>query len=244
MLEERALTARYAELKSLIDSTPALETCDLADPNVLRWLGRAHTALEGIFNGFDEIQFQVASESLGSILRKDNAQIIRATLHRALARVEARLPASSGNAFIAPGNVWSAFVQISDVFAKAKSDVLVVDPYMDDSILRDYGGRLADGVTLRLLTTTKVRRFVDVLVPAAQKWNAAHPLRPASVRSANQPVHDRIIAIDQQSVWIVTQSLKDLGATAPATVTKFVDDLTPEKLSAYESIWATATAMV
>jgi hypothetical protein len=64
------------------------------------------------------------------------------------------------------------------------------------------------------------------------------------VRLADKPIHDRIIGIDRQSAWIVTQSLKDLGATAPATVTRFVDDLTPEKLAAYEEIWATATVEV
>jgi hypothetical protein len=53
-------------------------------------------------------------------------------------------------------------------------------------------------------------------------------------------VHDRIIVVDRTTVWIVTQSLKDLAANAPATVARFADDLAPAKLAAYEAIWSSA----
>jgi len=36
--------------------------------------------------------------------------------------------------------------------SSAKRDAFVVDPYMDDTVLTDFGGTLVDGVTLRLLT--------------------------------------------------------------------------------------------
>jgi hypothetical protein len=54
-------------------------------------------------------------------------------------------------------------------------------------------------------------------------------------------IHDRIIVVDRSAVWIVTQSLKDLAANAPATVTRFSEDLSPEKLAAYEAIWSNAS---
>ena len=89
----------------------------------------------------------------------------------------------------------------------------------DDAVLHDYAARLQDGVTLRLLTTNSNPRLMALLVPATIKWNASHSNRPVCVRlAASQTIHDRIIAIDGTKVWIVTQSLKDLAAKAPATV--------------------------
>lgn len=245
MIATRDVPALYARLKALIESAPDLETCDLQDPAVQMWLGRAYAAVEATNAGADTVSFKVAADNLGSVIRSMNAKTLQAVLHRALARIEHQMPVSNDNAFIAPGDVWSAFVQISDVFDRAEADVFVVDPFMDDGVLRDYAVRLPDGVSLRLLTTDRYPQYSARLAPAAQKWNATHTQRPVEVRIAPYgSIHDRIISIDRQAVWIVTQSLKDLGAKAPATVTRFVDELTPEKLAAYEGIWTTGAVRV
>ena len=57
-----------------------------------------------------------------------------------------------------------------------------------------------------MLTTEKMSRYTFLLLPAVQKWNVTHKSRPAEVRiAANSAIHDRIIGIDRQAVWIVTQ---------------------------------------
>lgn len=241
----RSVHSLYADLKNLIDSAPDLERCDLHAPEVQRWLGRAYVTINSADESVEALTFKVYADNLDNLaLRASNSQKMKATLYRVIAKVEDQIPTQSDDAFIAPGDVWGAFVQISKIFESAKSDVFVVDPFMDDSVLRDYAERLPDGATLRLLTTDKISRFNALLASAVRKWNGTYPERPAEVRVTRygSTIHDRIIAIDRQTVWIVTQSLKDLATKAPATVTRFVEDLTPEKLAAYDDIWASSSS--
>lgn len=238
MEKNRTPEQQYTELKSLVESAPDLLTSDVQLPEVRRWLGRAYVAVEAVSGLADAVKFSVSSDNLDSALRKGNAQTIMGCVNRALSRVEAQLPQSNGNAFIQPGDLWGAFLSISGLFGQATRDLLVVDPYLDDSVLRDYAGHLADGASLRLLTTGVAKKF-SLLQPALEKWNATHPTRPVSLRVApSGTIHDRVVCIDETTAWIITQSLKDFGAKAPATVMRFDDTLTADKIAAYEKLWA------
>lgn len=237
MEKNRTPEQQYAELKALVDNAPDLIACDVHAPEVRRWLSRAYVAVETVSGLVDAVKFSVSSDNLDSVLRKGNAQTIMGCVNRALSRVEAQLPVANGNAFIAPGDFWSAFVSISGLFSLAQRDLLVVDPYLDDTVLRDYAGHLPGGASLRLLTTGVAKRF-GILEPAIEKWNATHSTRSVELCVAPKGlIHDRVICIDGNTAWIVTQSLKDLGAKAPATVMRFDDQLTPDKIAAYERLW-------
>lgn len=242
MADQSDIPRRCADLRSLIDRAPDLQTCDLNDPQVQRWLGQAYAAVEESGDLVEAIQFRTRSDSLDGVLRNQNAATIRGMLQRLLARLESKMPPALGAAFIGKGDLWLAFTRISDIFGQAASDLFVVDPYLSDSILREYAERLADGVTLRLLTTKN--KHTTLLTVAAEKWRATHQNRPLEVRiAAYATIHDRIIAVDKREVWVVTQSLKDLATNAPATVTRFDEDLTPRKLDAYELIWTQASVV-
>ena len=242
MTDHNDIPARCAELRALIERSPDLQTCNLHDPPIQRWLGQAYAAVEASGDRLEAIQFRTRSDGLDSPIRNQNAAALRGMLQRLLARLESKLP-TLGAAFLAKGDLWAAFTLISDIFGQAKSDLLVVDPYLSDSILREYAERLTEGVTLRLLTTKN--KHTTLLTVAAEKWRATHQNRPLDVRVSPYPsIHDRIIAVDKREVWIVTQSLKDLATNAPATVTRFDEDLTPRKLDAYEQIWAQASSVI
>lgn len=232
---------RCAQLRSIIDSAPNLLTCNLQDPTVQRWLAQAHALVEATSGTIDAIQFRTASDNLDTAIRGMNASSIMGILQRTLASLEARMPDGVSAVFLAKGDLWRAFTQISDIFSKATSDLLVVDPYLDDTLLREHADRLADGVNLRLLAVKS--KHSKLLTVAVAKWNATNHSRPVEARIAPYAaIHDRIIVVDKKEVWIVTQSLKDLAVNAPASVTRFVEDLTPIKLEAYEAIWATSAA--
>jgi hypothetical protein len=51
-----------------------------------------------------------------------------------LAVVEVELPASSAGAFIPTGNTFDALAAVIKIFALAKTELLVVDPYLDEKI--------------------------------------------------------------------------------------------------------------
>jgi hypothetical protein len=242
MTDHKDVSTRCAELRALIERSPDLQTCNLHDPQIQRWLGQAHEAVEASGDLLEAVQFRTRSDSLDSPIRNQNAAALRGMLQRLLARLESKMP-NLGAAFLAKGDVWLAFTLISDIFGQATSDLLVVDPYLSDSILREYAERLAEGIRLRLLTTKT--KHTTLLTVAAEKWRSTHHNRPLDVRfSPYASIHDRIIAVDKREVWIVTQSLKDLATNAPATVTRFDEDLTPRKLEAYEQIWARASDVI
>jgi hypothetical protein len=66
------------------------------------------------------------------------------------------------------GNSFDAFAALSKIFATATIDVIIVDPYMDQAALVDFGLAVPEGVPLRLLADTKNHKAT--LQPAAQKW--------------------------------------------------------------------------
>lgn len=232
-----------ANLGRLLASMPHLETCELTNRGVQEWLGEATAAVESVGDLMDSVSFKSSVDFL-QMIRETNAHKIRAILNRSLARAQALLPKTPAAAFIKSGDKFSAFTTIADIVRTAAKDVLIVDPYMEDRALRDYGPAVPEGVTFRLLANKK--RQNDVLVPAAGAWSATHASRrPLSVRRANaSALHDRFIAIDGAQVWLMSQSLNGFAEHGPATVVRFDDALAIDKLAAYQVIWDAAEVVV
>jgi hypothetical protein len=139
------------------------------------------------------------------------------------------------------GNSFDAYAAVAKVMSSAKRDVFVVDPYMDDTVLIDFGGTLVDNVALRLLTDQATAK--PNLAPAAARWKAQYAGRPLEVRLASpKALHDRAIFIDGSEAWTVTQSLKDLAKRSPAEIIR-ADDIAPLKIAAYEDVWSRATVI-
>jgi hypothetical protein len=164
-------------------------------------------------------------------------------VYRALAHCELRLPPGSAGEFIPVGNSFDAFAALSKIFEKATSDVMIVDPYMDQSVLTDFGIAIPENVAVRLLADENDHKAT--LGPAAQRWvNQYGVVRPLSVRLApRRSLHDRAIFIDRNEAWTLTQSLKDFAKRAPAEIVR-ADSIAALKVQAYEEIWTAATVLV
>lgn len=145
--------------------------------------------------------------------------------------------------FVPVGNSFDAFTALTKIFEGATVDVMIVDPYMDQAALVDFGLAVPEGVPLRLLADTNDHKAT--LKPAAEKWVAQYGTnRPLSVRLApGKSLHDRAIFIDRREAWTITQSLKDFAKRAPAEIVR-ADSIAALKVDAYEHIWATASSLV
>lgn len=86
----------------------------------------------------------------------------------------------------------------------------------------------------------------DALLPAVKRWaNQFGTSRGLEVRlSASRALHDRLIFIDREIVWTVSQSLNHLASRSPASVQK-VDDtqMAQMKRDHYFRIWNEATPL-
>jgi hypothetical protein len=163
---------------------------------------------------------------------------------KALERLSERLtPVAGDGAFIGAGDVLDAYTAIGKILETAKVDVLIVDPYMDEKAVTDFAPLIASGITIRLLSDAQSSK--PTLGPAAKRWviqyGSAHPLeaRLAAARS----LHDRLIVIDEQEAWVLTQSLKDFAARSPASIIRVDRQIAEMKIGAYEALWLGAQSI-
>ena len=171
------------------------------------------------------------------------ASQITTVLYRVLAAAELKAPPSARGAFIPAGGSFDAFAALAKVQQTANKEVLIVDPYMDETALTEFGGAVPAGVLLRLLADQSSHK--PTLQPAATRWASQHGAsRPIQVRLAPQrSLHDRAIFIDRIIAWILTQSLKDFAKRSPAEIVR-ADDTAALKIDAYEAIWASAVVVL
>ena len=171
------------------------------------------------------------------------AHEITAIVYRAFAIAETKAPAGASGAFIPIGNSFDVFTALSKLFQTATKEVLIVDPYMDEAALTEFGIAVPEGVTLKLLSDQADHK--PTLIPAATKWIGQYgTTRPLAVRLAPpKTLHDRAIFIDQKTAWTLTQSLKDFAKRSPAEIIR-ADDTAILKIPAYETLWQSATVAV
>lgn len=114
---------------------------------------------------------------------------------------ERRLTPAQGIFF--DGQVFDAYVFINDLFREAKRSIVLIDNFVDDSVLLQLGKRQT-GVSAHILT----RSITPQLAQDVQKYNVQYPL--IVVKEFNLS-HDRFLILDGETVYHIGASLKDLG---------------------------------
>ena len=235
----------YTQLGRLLETAPSLtDHGAFATTTGLQWLGRAHALVTevDVHAGMDSIRFTSAMGSLKNGAYGNGLTEIFQILHRALGHCEIRSPGSSEGSLIAVGNSFDAYAAISKILGSATHDVLIVDPYMDETALTEFGLTVQPGMKLRQLADASA--FKASLAPAAARWAAQHGTdRPLGVRlAAAKTLHDRAIFVDGTKAWTLTQSLKDFAKRSPAEIVR-ADSTAELKIAAYEQIWASAQVL-
>ena len=192
--------------------------------------------------GFDAVSYASAVDALRTGAWQGAVTQIFQILYRALGHCELQLPAGSAGSFVPVGSSFDAFAALSKILAAATSDVLIVDPYLDEAVLTDFGLAVPESVPLRLLADAN--DYKATLRPAALRWRSQYGAsRPLDVRLAPaRSLHDRAIFLNRREAWTITQSLKDFAKRAPAEIVR-ADSIAELKVAAYESIWSTATPL-
>jgi hypothetical protein len=229
----------YRRLGRLIEEAPAFRGLSPMSTEQLTWIGRAEALVELSGDTTAMTEFSAAKKYLTlPSTREMGHQGMMLAVYRVLGSVELSAPAGAQGAFIPVGNAFDAYAAIAKVFSNAKSDLLIIDPYMDDTILIDFAGAAPDTVALRLLSDQATSK--PTLGPAATRWKAQYSQRTLQVRLAPpRTLHDRAILVDGVDAWTVTQSLKDLAKRSPAEIVR-ANDIAALKIAAYEQIWNTS----
>jgi hypothetical protein len=101
------------------------------------------------------------------------------------------------------GQIFDAYKFVSDLFRTAKKSIIIIDNYIDDTVLCHLAKR-CENVAVTILTKSISKHLsLDV-----KKFNEQYPA--IEIKEFNN-AHDRFIIIDENTVYHFGASLKDLG---------------------------------
>ena len=101
------------------------------------------------------------------------------------------------------GQIYDAYSLIIDIIKTAQNKILIIDNYIDDSILKMLSKKNKDVEVVILTSSNSNIRKIDI-----QKFNKQYPSLKLSYTNK---FHDRFIVIDSKDLYHIGASLKDLG---------------------------------
>ena len=101
------------------------------------------------------------------------------------------------------GQIFDAYVFVADIIKKARTEIILIDNYVDETVLTLLAKRTKNvAATIYTKTTSKALKL-DI-----DKHNSQYPTIELKI-FANS--HDRFLIIDQKELYHLGASLKDLG---------------------------------
>lgn len=101
------------------------------------------------------------------------------------------------------GQIWESYNLIVNIIKRAQNQILIIDNYIDDSIL-EMLSKKKKGVEAVILTSNNS----NILKLDVQKFNKEYPTLKIA---RTDKFHDRFIVIDSKELYHCGASLKDLG---------------------------------
>ena len=101
------------------------------------------------------------------------------------------------------GQVFDAYAIVSDIIRIAKTSIILLDNYVDDTVLTLLGKRNA-----YVTATIYTKNISNQLRLDVQRYNSQYPPIEIEVFS---DAHDRFLIIDGTELYHIGSSLKDLG---------------------------------
>lgn len=101
------------------------------------------------------------------------------------------------------GQIFDAYVFVNELLRQVKRSIILIDNYVDDSVLQQLAKR-KKGVSATILT-----KIIDkALDQDLKKHNAQYP--PITIQVFSES-HDRFLILDSETVYHLGASMKDLG---------------------------------
>jgi hypothetical protein len=101
------------------------------------------------------------------------------------------------------GQIFDAYKFVSDLIRTANSSIILIDNYIDDSVLILFGKRIKNVKATIFTKDISAQLLLDLV-----KYNSQYPI--IEVKKFEQS-HDRFLIIDNEEVYHFGASLKDLG---------------------------------
>ncbi len=132
---------------------------------------------------------------------EDNVQALTKKVNEIDVQIHTALPPKQGIFY--DGQVFDAYVFVADLIKTAKKSIILIDNYVDETILQLLTKRNKN-VAGKIYTKTISKTLKQDL----EKHNAQHP---KIEMEKFDKAHDRFLIIDETTVYHIGASLKDLG---------------------------------
>ncbi len=231
-----------AIISHLIEAVPPFEySAGKLSREEMIWIGQAHAILQEVAGPILCADFVIARDQLFSFIHSRDKLLL--PLHQAYGLVELRLPVASQGAYIPPGDKWNGYAAIVKLLAERREPAVVIDPYMDGTFITDFVPLATKMEAIYGLTSD---RYEASIKAASERWFADRkPEQPIDIRVAeSKELHDRLIIFSPTEVYLISQSLKDIGAKSAASIQKAGPEISGEKEAHYKSLWEQASSLV
>ena len=123
-------------------------------------------------------------------------------LEKVLQALESRTEQPDKGIFF-EGQIFDAYVFVADIIKKAKTDIILIDNYVDETVLTLLAKR-----KINVAGTIYTKQISKQLQLDVEKHNSQYP--PIALKTFAHS-HDRFLIIDQKELYHLGASLKDLG---------------------------------
>ncbi len=227
------------EVQDIIRSMPGPRDFGANADVCIPWLGRANAAMNQWDAPRSMIHFEPEVRKYATL--QANADRVNFTpfrqhllmlLHQAESDLRLRTsgPLSIG---VSAGRVFEYFDELRKLIETAKSDLLMIDPYLDAEFVSRYLNFVSQGTKVRMLA----RERISTLKPAVAAFVAQSGLS-VEIRSVGG-FHDRYLLVDGQACYQSGASFKDGARKTPTVLVQITDAFASIKAT-YEQLWSNA----
>lgn len=230
------------EVQDIIRSMPEPQAFGANPDLCIPWLGRASAAMtqwdasRAIAHFEPEVRrYTRLQANADRVNFTPFRQALLMFLHQAENDLRMRTsgPLSVG---VSVGRVFEYFDELRKLIETARSDLLIVDPYLDAEFVSRYLPFVPSGAQVRMLA----RERLSTLKPAVDAFKVQSGV-PIEVRSI-EGFHDRYLFVDKQACYQSGASFKD-GAKKSPTILVQITDAFHGVQATYEQLWQKAVVL-
>lgn len=229
-----------AEVQDIIRSMPDAGELSSNPDKCIPWLGRASAAIaqwdfpRSVAHFEPEVQgYARLQANRDSVNFTPFRHTLLMLLHQAENDLRMRTsgPLSVG---VSAGRVFEYFEELRKVIETARSDLLIIDPYLDAEFVGRYLPFVAAATQVRMLA----RERLSTLKPCVDAYVSQTRLS-VQIRTVGG-FHDRYLIVDGQACYQSGASFKDGAKKTPTVLTQITDAFSSVR-GTYEQLWSTAT---
>lgn len=151
-------------------------------------------------------------------------------------------PPQELEAFFKKGEAHDAYVHIRTIVQSATSNIIVIDPFIDDSIYVLL--KTLDVRSIRIRVLARERNLPKDFSLEGEKFFEQHTNLSSFEDRATEDIHDRFIVIDNKRVYLLGTSVKDAGKKASAVVPIEQAQIADLILHYLEDVWHSSTELL